>query len=134
MACECCCLGKLFHLMIIYGYPAYKILKPKKKDELEKLWIVYFFLIGILAILESTILFPIILILGKIGKSIYPTIKVLFHLWLYYPEYRGALLIEQKLGRYIDIAFLKLNPLVGKFLTLIGIQNKDIEGDMKKNE
>ena len=134
MSCGCCFLNKFLYLFIIYGYPAYKILKIKKKEELEKIWVVYFFLLGILSILESTLLIPIIFILGKIGKNVFPTIKALFLLWLYYPEYRGALLLEQKLGRYIDSIFLKLNPLIGKILIKIGFQNKEIGEEKRKIE
>ena len=82
MSC-CCCFSKLIQLFIIYGYPGYKVLKTAKEGKLEKLWILYFLIIGIFSVLEGTLLFPIIFILGKICKRIYPTLKVLFHFWLY---------------------------------------------------
>ena len=82
MACGCCLLTKLFELILIYGYPAYKVLKSGKDAQLEKLWIIYFLIIGLFSILEGTLLFPIIFILGKISKKIYPFLKVSFHLWL----------------------------------------------------
>ena len=107
-------LTKIFQLILIYGYPAYKVLKTAKEGKLEKLWVIYFLIIGILSVLEGTLLFPIIFILGKISKRIYPFLKVFFHLWLYYPEYRGALLIDQLFGKFIDLAFLKTNPIGGK--------------------
>lgn len=134
MACICCLLSKLFNLTIIYGYPGYKVIKTAKEGKTEKIWIIYFLIIGLLSVLEGTILFPIIFILGKICKKIYPTFKILFHLWLYYPEYRGALLIDQLYGRFIDLAFLKINPIVGKLFTILGIPNKDTEGESKKNK
>ena len=127
-------LTKIFQLILIYGYPAYKVLKTAKEGKLEKLWIIYFLIIGILSILEGTILFPIIFILGKISKRIYPFLKVFFHLWLYYPEYRGALLIDQLFGKFIDLAFLKTNPIGGKVLTKLGIPNRDVSGETKRNE
>ena len=133
MAC-CYCFSKLIQLFIIYGYPGYKVLKTAKEGKLEKLWILYFLIIGIFSVLEGTLLFPIIFILGKICKRIYPTLKVLFHLWLYYPEYRGALLLDQKFGGFIDIAFLKINPIMGKLLTLLGVPNRDTAGLQKKLE
>ena len=133
MAC-CCCLSKIFQLILIYGYPAYKVLKTSKDGKLEKLWVIYFLIIGVFSILEGTVLFPIIFILGKISKRIYPFLKVFFHLWLYYPEYRGALLIDQLFGKYIDLVFLKTNPIGGKLLTKIGIPNRDNAGENKKNE
>ena len=134
MACGCCLLTKLFELILIYGYPAYKVLKSGKDAQLEKLWIIYFLIIGLFSILEGTLLFPIIFILGKISKKIYLFLKVSFHLWLYYPEYRGALLLDQLFGRYIDIIYLKGNIIAGKVLNKIGIPNRDEEGVKKKNE
>ena len=134
MACGSCCLAKLFQLTIIYGYPGYKVIKSYREEKPEKLWIIYFLIIGILSIFEGTILFPFIFIFNKICRRIFPTLKILFHLWLYYPEYRGALLLEQQFGKYIDIAFLKTNPIFGKFLTLVGLPNRDTAGEQKKNE
>ena len=134
MACTSCCLAKLFQLTIIYGYPGYKVIKSYREEKPEKLWIIYFLIIGILSIFEGTILFPIIFIFNKICRRIFPTLKILFHLWLYYPEYRGALLLEQQFGKYIDIAFLKTNPTFGKFLTLVGLPNRDTAGEQKKTE
>ena len=130
----CCCLSKIFQLILIYGYPAYKVIKTSKEGKQEKLWVIYFLIIGILSILEGTVLFPIIFILGKISKRIYPFLKVFFHLWLYYPEYRGALFLDQMFGKYIDLVFLKANPIGGKLLTKIGIPNRDNAGENKKNE
>ena len=127
-------LTKIFQLILIYGYPAYKVLKTAKEGKLEKLWVIYFLIIGILSVLEGTLLFPIIFILGKISKRIYPFLKVFFHLWLYYPEYRGALLIDHLYGKFIDLAFLKTNPIGGKVLNKLGIPNRDISGETKKNE
>ena len=134
MACACCFLSKLVQLILIYGYPAYKVLKTSKEGQLEKLWVIYFLVIGIFSILEGTLLFPIIFILGKISRRIYPFIKVCFHLWLYFPSYRGALLLDQLYGKFIDLAFLKVNPIGGKVLTKIGIPNRDIAGETKKEE
>ena len=130
----CCCLSKIFQLILIYGYPAYKVLKASKEGKQEKLWVIYFLIIGIFSILEGTALFPIIFILGKISKRIYPFLKVFFHLWLYYPEYKGALLIDQMFGKFIDLVFLKANPIGGKLLTKIGIPNRDVAGKNKKIE
>ena len=134
MACGSCCFGKLIELVIIYGYPGYKVLKTAKEGKPEKIWVIYFLIIGLLSVLEGTLLFPIIFILGKICKKLFPTLKVLFHLWLYYPEYRGALLLDQKFGKFIDMVFFKTNPLLGKLLTLLGLPNRDTSGVQKKSE
>ena len=129
-----CLLFKLIYLTSIYGYPAYKVIKAQKEDKVEKIWIIYFLIVGVLSILEGTLLFPIIFILDKICKKIYLTLKLLFHLWLYYPEYRGALLLDQQFGKFIDSAFLKANPIFGKLLTLVGLPIRDTAAEDKKNK
>ena len=129
-----CLLSKVLYLTIIYGYPAFKVVKANKENNLEKIWIIYFLFLGLLSILEGTFLFPIIFIFNKICSKIYPTLKLLFHLWLYYPEYRGALLLDQQFGKFIDLAFLKANPILGKFFTLFGLQIRDTAAIAKKNE
>ena len=129
-----CLLSKVLYLTIIYGYPAFQVIKGKKENNLEKIWIIYFLFLGLLSILEGTVLFPIIFIFNKICRKIYPTLKLLFHLWLYYPEYRGALLLDQQFGKFIDLAFLKANPILGKFFTLFGLQIRDTAAIAKKNE
>ena len=125
MACGCCCLSGLFAKIILLGYPGYKAIKSGKEGKLEKIWILYFLILGVLFLLENTILFPIIFLLGKICKKIYPTLKLLFAVWLYYPEYRGALLLDQQFGKYIEVAYLKVNPVAGKILMKIGIPNRE---------
>jgi hypothetical protein len=134
MACGCCLISKLFNLIVIYGYPGYKVMQTAQKEKQEKIWIIYFLIIGLLSVLEGTILFPIIFILGKISTKIYPTLKILFHLWLYYPEYRGALLLDQQFGHFIDLAFLKSNSLAGGLLSKLGVPLRDTAAAQKKNE
>ena len=129
-----CLLSKVLYLTIIYGYPAYKVVKATKENNLEKIWILYFLFLGLLSILEGTFLFPIIFIFNKICRKIYPTLKLLFHLWLYYPEYRGALLLDKQFGKFIDLAFLKANPILGKLFTLFGLQIRDTAAIQKKSE
>ena len=134
MACGGCILSKLFQLTIIYGYPGYKVIKTAKEGKPEKLWIIYFLIIGVLSVLEGTLLLPIIFVFGKICKKLYPTLRLLFHLWLYYPEYRGALLLDQKFGNFINLAFLKANPLAGKVISFLGIPDRDTDARAKKTE
>ena len=62
---------------------------------------------------------------------IYPSIKVLFCLWLYYPEYKGALLLDQIFGEYIDKGYLMSKSICGKVFELTGIKDRDIEGFQK---
>ena len=118
----------------MYCYPGYKVIQTAQKKDFQKIWVIYFFMLGLFSLLEKTILFPLIILLGKISRKIFPTLKVLFHLWLYYPEYRGALFLEQKLGGLLDKIFQRTNPLVGKLLSYLGIKNKDSEAMMKRNQ
>ena len=124
MACGCCCLSALLGKVILLGYPGYKSLKSAKEGKLDKIWILYFLILGVLFLLENTLLFPIVFILGKISKKIYPTLKLLFALWLYYPEYRGALLLDQQFGKFIDIGYIKVSPVAGKVLSKFGIPDR----------
>ena len=112
----------------------YKVVKTTEQKDLQKLWIIYFLIVGILAICEETILFPFIIIIGKISPKIYPIIKTLFHLWLYYPEYRGALLIDQIKGDLIDKIYRNTNPLLGRAVSFLGIINRGEEISKQKNE
>ena len=127
-------LTTLFQIIIIYGYPGFMAIKTAKEGNINKIWIIYFLIIGLLSIIEGILLFPIIFILDKISKSIFPLLKTLFHLWLYHPEFRGALLIDQQFGKFIDLAFLKMNPIIGKFSTLFGVPYRDTSGIAKKIE
>lgn len=45
---------------IITGYPIYRILQDKEDPKERKMWLLYFLTLGLLSILEGTILFPII--------------------------------------------------------------------------
>ena len=58
-----CITWLLFFLIqngILVAYPAYQLLQNKEDIKEKKLWIMYFFCLGLLAILEGTVLFPII--------------------------------------------------------------------------
>ena len=48
-------------------------------------------------------------------------------LWAYYPTHKGALLLEQLGDKYIDLAYNKIFPIVGKFLPLAGYPPRPIE-------
>ena len=134
LGCLRCFFFKCFGIFIMYCYPGYKVIQTAQKKDFQKIWVIYFFMLGLFSLFEKTILFPLIILLGKISRKIFPTLKVLFHLWLYYPEYRGALFLEQKLGGLLDKIFQRTNPLVGKLLSYLGIKNKDSEAMMKRNQ
>jgi diketogulonate reductase-like aldo/keto reductase len=78
-------------------------------------------ILGAFSFLECTLLFPLKWILGKIDFCMFPTVKALFFFWLYYPKYRGALLIEKLCEKYIDMAYEKAEPIIGKYLNKLGV-------------
>ncbi|MCQ2821511.1 MAG: hypothetical protein MJ252_29995 [archaeon] len=49
---------------------------------------------------------------------------MLLCLWCYHPTYRGLLLLDSKLGKYIDLAYEKIFPVAGKALKAVGIEPK----------
>ena len=134
MVCPCYLLFQCSYFAITLGYPLLCLYKLDKGKVDEK-WIYYFFLLTILFIGELTVLFPLKWLLGKIDFCMFPTVKALFALWLYYPkEENGIKLIMDLIGKYLDLAFIKINGICGSFAEKIGIENKDIAGKEKKTE
>ena len=135
MVCPCYLLFQCSYFAIILGYPLLCLSKLHKEGNVDEKWIYYFFLLTILFIGELTVLFPLKWLLGKIDFCMFPTVKALFALWLYYPkEKNGIELIMDLIGKYLDSAFIKINGICGSFAEKIGIENKDIAGKEKKNE
>ena len=135
MVCPCYLLFQCSYFAIILGYPLLCLSKLHKEGNVDEKWIYYFFLLTILFIGELTVLFPLKWLLGKIDFCMFPTVKALFALWLYYPkEKNGIELIMDLIGKYLDLAFIKINGICGSFAEKIGIENKDIAGKEKKTE
>ena len=135
MVCPCYLLFQCSYFAIILGYPLLCLSKLDKEGKVDEKWIYYFFLVTILFIGELTVLFPLKWLLGKIDFCMFPTVKALFALWLYYPkEKNGIELIMDLIGKYLDFAFIKINGICGSFAEKIGIENKDIAGKEKKTE
>ena len=135
MVCPCYLLFQCSYFAIILGYPLLCLYKLDKEGKVDDKWIYYFFLLTILFIGEHTVLFPLKWLLGKIDFCMFPTVKALFALWLYYPkEKNGIELIMDLIGKYLDFAFIKINGIYGSFAEKIGIENKDIAGKEKKIE
>ena len=122
MSCIHCLLFHIFYVTVIYGYPGYKIIKTKA----DKLWIIYFLILGSSYLIESKFLFLFKFLFPKCILNIFCIIKTLFFLWLYHPTFYGALLLDELYGKFIDLAFSKLNPIIGQHLTKLGIVNKAI--------
>ena len=125
MVCACYLLFQATYFAITLGYPLKTLYELDKSNKTDKKWIYYFFLLTLVYLLELTLLFPIKYLLDKICFCMFPTVKALFALWLYFPEKNGIDLIEDKVGKHLDFAFMKLNPILGAPLTTIGIENKD---------
>ena len=120
MSCVCCLLFQVFYFTAIYGYPCYALIKLKP----NKLWLLYFLILGLLYIIESKFLILFRFLSYKWLLNILYTIKALFFLWLYHPTFLGALLLDSLYGKYIDLAFSKLNPKLGQYLNYLGFKNK----------
>ena len=98
------------------------------------MWLVYFVLLAVLAMLEKTVLFPLVWLCDLISCCLFPTIKMMICGWLYSKEYRGALLVEQLASKYLDLAFDKLQP-VGNVFAFVGVPKRTEEKhDDKKQE
>lgn len=124
MVCVCQLLFKAVYIFLVLGYPGYKVYKLDKFRP-DKIYLLYFIILGVFTLLEYTILFPLSWLLGKICYCMFPSLKAIFCLWLYYDTWRGALFLEDKFGKYIDMAFEKVNPIIGKYMEKIGVPNRD---------
>ena len=113
-------LFRIYYATIIYGYPLYKISFTKK----EKLWVIYFLILGTYYFIESKFLILFKFLFNKNIIYILKAIKASFFLWLYHPTFLGALLLDSLYGKYIDLAFSKLNPKLGQYLNYLGFKNK----------
>ena len=136
MVCACSLLFNCTYFIIVLGYPLKSLYDLDKQGKTDKKWILYFFLLTVFYFLEFTLLFPLKWILSKIDFCMFPTVKACFALWLYY--YKGIDFIESKGGKYLDLAFEKVNPSVGNVLAKVGIKNKGEQSSSsfvnKKNE
>ena len=134
MVCVCSLLFKLTYFVMVLGYPGYEVYQLNKEGKTLKKWLLYFMILSVVNLLEYTVLFPVKFLLGKICSCMFPSLVAGFALWLYYPKSNGINLLEDLGGKYIDTAFLKINPAAGKFLEKLGIPNRDEEAAAKKLE
>ena len=135
MVCACYLLFQFTYFAIVLGYPLMRLYQADKAGKIEEKWIYYFFFLTVLYLGELTVLFPLKWLLSKIDFCMFPTVKALFSLWLYYPcDKNGIKIIENLIGGYLELAFVKVNGICGKFAEKIGIENKDIAAKEKKTE
>ncbi len=135
MICACYLLFQFAYFAIVLGYPLSKLYKADKEGKIEGKWIYYFFFLMILYLGELTVLFPLKWLLGKIDFCMFPTVKALFALWLYYPDDKnGITFIENTIGDKLEIVFVKINGIIGKYAEKLGIPNRDIAATQKKTE
>ena len=131
----CYLLFQFAYFTIVLGYPITKLYKADKEGKMESKWIYYFFFLMIFYLCELTVLFPLKWLLGKIDFCMFPTFKALIALWLYYPDDKNGIeFIENIIGDKLEIAFVRINRIVGKYAEKLGIQNKDIAATQKKTE
>ena len=135
MVCACYLLFQVTYFLIILGYPLKCLYELNKQGKIDEKWIYYFFFLIVVYIGEVTILFPFKYLLGKIDFCMFPTVKAIFALWLYYPTQRnGIKIIESLIGKHLELAFIKINTIIGKYAEKIGIPNRDEAAVEKKTE
>ena len=117
--CSCGTTSLIFNITILsllYIYPLTQAFKSIKENNPSRLYAYYFTIISLFFILESTILIPFVYLFDSICIYLYPTIKSLICLWLYYPEYRGALYIDDKISGLVDKFFPLINTKVSSIM------------------
>ena len=124
MVCACYLLFQATYFAATLGYPCYCLYELQKKDSTDKKWMYYFFFLSFFYLLEGTLLYPLKYLLNKICFCMFPTVKILFAIWLYNTKYSGIDLFEEKLGKHLDTAFLKINTYIGRIMEKIGIENR----------
>merc|ERR1712160_120060 len=85
----------------------------------EKMWLMYFIIMGLVTALESTLLFPVVLILSKICGCFWTIAKIAFAVWCYHHTFKGALFMNQKAEKFYPIVFKQLD-MAGKLFDNIG--------------
>lgn len=55
-------------------------------------------------------------------------------LWCYHDTFKGALFVDDKVGKYIDLAYNKIMPIAGKILGPLGIPQRDAVSTEKKEQ
>ena len=138
MFCACYLLFQCAYYYLMFGLPLKYLYDANKAGKIEEKWIYYFLYIAILQFCETTVLFPLKLLLGKIDFCMFPTVKALFAYWLYCPcEKNGINIIDKLIGDKYEKIFLKINEKIGKYMKFFGIentQNKDGASSEKKIE
>ena len=135
MVCACYLLFQVTYFLAVLGNPLRALYYCDKEGKVDERWIYYFLILITIYIGEFTFLFPIKYLLGKIDFCMFPAIKAIFAIWLYYPkEKNGIKLIENIIGKHLELAFIKANSIVGRFAEKIGIPNRDIAATEKKSE
>jgi len=117
--CNCGTISIIFNitvLTILYIYPLSEAFKKIKENNPSRLYAFYFSIVALFFFLESTILIPFVFLLDSICIYLYPSFKSLVFLWLYYPEYRGALYIDEKISTIFDKYFPLINSKVSPIM------------------
>ena len=107
-------LLKLTYFGTSIVFPAYKAFDAVNSARIERIWLNYFFLMGLHWILQTTLLYPFVLLCDLISPAVYPIITFLCVVWMVHPDYKGALLIEELLINYFEFIFVWTQPFLGK--------------------
>lgn len=89
---------------------------------------------GIFIVLQSTIFFPIKWLLSLISSKLYMVLTSLMSLWLIHPEYRGALLLNDKIYPVLFKHMKIANEKCSKVFSIIGVPNRDVQKDNQKSQ
>lgn len=120
--------------MCYLGYPASQAIKSAKENTPSKLWITYFFLLGVLTLLEYTVLLPVTALLNLVCECVWPIIKALVCVWMFHDTYKGALFVEQKAQPFTQKYYGLVSKAVGKFVAFVGVPQRDQEKKEDKKE
>ena len=59
-----------------------------------------------------------------IWKELWNCLKICFCVWCYYPTYKGALFIDEKLKKFVDSFLPKIVPIADKILGMVGVKRE----------
>ena len=118
---------KLAYLVVVLAYPIKEALNCVKNKEPSRLWLSYFLFLGVLTLLEGTVLFPVKYLLNMLCSCTWSSIKFVLCLWLYHSEYKGALFINQITQPFIEMYYPLVAGPLGKVLSLVGLPTRKDE-------
>ena len=123
---------KLAYFAVTLGYPIKEALNSVKNKEPSRLWLSYFLFLGVLSLLEGTVLFPVKYLLNMLCSCTWSSIKFVLCLWLYHTDYKGALFINQLTQPYVEMYYPLVTGPLGKVLSFVGLPTRSEEDNKEK--